>query len=94
MLIHAEKRYKYEKLMSNWRSDNHPRVVFLPVKVNFVWDMKFKEGLIVIEFDDNIIEPSYNPFSYVSCARAFLKIAKTIEKINTIEELNKFLKTL
>jgi len=53
------------------------------------------EGLIVVEFDGNLIEPFfYKPFSYISCAKKFLEIVKVVDRINDIDELKKFLNSL
>ncbi len=90
-MIHKERRYKYSKSLTVWGKP----VMISDVKVEFIWDKSFNDGLIVVEFNNELYEPSnYNPTSYISSAKKFLKIIRKIEQINNIDELKEFLKQL
>lgn len=81
--IPAEKRYKYEKIINA-----------NTVKIEFIWDIRWKEALLILEYEGEIYELEYNPFSFVNTAKAFLKTIKQIERINTPGELINFIKTI
>jgi hypothetical protein len=85
--ISAEKRYTY----STFVTYNSRQIVFKDVKVEFIWDIKHREALIVISFDGKYYEPKYNARSFINAARVFLRIVKKIENTPSIEE---FLKNL
>jgi len=86
--IGTEKRYVYSKSLSH----HDIRVIFIWYAKGYVIE---GEGLIVVEFDGNLIEPFfYKPDSYISCAKKFLEIVKVIDRINDIDELKKFLNSL
>jgi|GEM_PF-5770329 len=88
--ISIEKRYVY----STYVLDSNFKSVDI-VKAEFIWDTKFNEGLIVIEFKDSLIEPrNYRPFNFLNCAKTFLKIVNEIKKTPSAERLEEFLKTL
>ncbi len=90
-MIHKEKRYKYSKSMTIWGKP----VTISDIEVEFIWNRNFNDGLIVVKFEDNLIEPNgYRPSNYINCARKFLKIIREIEKINNIDKLKEFLKNL
>jgi len=68
-------------------------------EIIFVWDLKFKEGRIIINIYDKFknlqIEPNnYIVANYISCAKRFLKIVKDIEKIASCEDTEEYLKNL
>jgi len=90
--ITAIKKYSYSTYTTSWASQ---QIVFSNVKVEFIWNIKHKDGLIVVEYNGILIEPKdYKPGSYVNCAKKFLKIVKELEKISSSEKLNEFLQNL
>lgn len=81
--IYIEKRYKYSKSINS-----------VVIKVEFIWDVRWREALIVIEADNQLYELNYDPFNYINSARVFLKTVNQLENTHTLEELNDFLSKL
>jgi len=76
--IYAEKRYEYYRFIGSQK-----------VTAEFLWSVKKREGMVIIKIEKKMydIKYRYNPCNYISSARAYLKIVKDIEQMNSIEDV-------
>jgi len=83
--ISTEKRYSYATVIQ-----------FRTVAVDFIWDIKKRETFLVVitVFGEPYDLPGYNPFSYISSARVFLKTVKDLERIHSLKGLREYLENL